>query len=136
MRMVSRTQATQSVNRPLVVLAVAVLAALAVVAAVRALPAAPLLEPAAPLYVPAESPVRLAPAFEGTSPPLPTSNIVGPGAQTGASPVPAEQTTAPASIGVRPERLPSLDGNDPTSPRYAPQGPDGKFPGFQAPARN
>jgi hypothetical protein len=142
MKMVSRAPAALAVNRSFVVLAVLLLVTIAVIAT-QQLAATSLLKPAAPLYAPAESAAPFAPAIEATSAPQPTSNNVVPGAQTGASPVPAEhtaapaaQTSAPARTGVGPERLPSLDGNDPSSQPYAPQGTDKKNPGFEAPPRN
>ena len=135
MKMVSRAPTALSLNRSLVVLAALLLAALAAIAGTPRLVGTLLPPPAPPVYAPAVDQAAPAPAVEVTAAPLPTTDTAVPGAQTGASPLPTEQTPAPVRIGVSPARLPSLDGNEPSSP-YAPQGADGKFPGFEGPSRN
>jgi hypothetical protein len=135
MKMVSRAPTALSLNRSLVVLAALLLAALAAIAGTEQLVGTSLLPPAPPVYAPAENSAAPAPAVDVTSAPLPTTDSAVPGAQTGASPLPTAQTPAPVRIGAPPARLPSLDGNDSSSP-YAPQGADGKFPGFEGPSRN
>jgi hypothetical protein len=83
-----------SPNRSLVVLLAILLITLAGVAAARELMGAPLV-PSAPLYAPTENPVPIAPAVDASSLPMPTSEIT-PAMQTGASPLPAAETAAPA----------------------------------------
>jgi len=89
-----RSPTILSPNRSLVVLLVVLLITVAGIAAAGELTSGSVI-PSTPLYVPAENPAPLAPAVERSSLPMLTTEPA-PALQTGASPLPAAQTAAPA----------------------------------------
>jgi hypothetical protein len=101
-----------SPNRSLVVLLAILLVVFAGVAAARELIGAPLV-PSTPLYAPAENPAPIAPAVDASWLPMPTSETI-PVMQTGASPLPAAETAAPAP--ATPYRVAPTTAAHPTVP--------------------